>query len=175
MIAEQWHTTLSPPVRLRESRDVGHGGMVAPIAVSNGGQSGRMRFSTHTPAFLLSNLLYDSMPHRLPRRVLKEAAPGEVALARFLSYRRRARISFHSRPFRRLAPALAGHSATFHPGASAHPGTCSGHSNRRAAARAVLSHPSGRGGQTQFARRAFFPKMNFAWHPAGEAFVYINV
>ena len=53
MIAEQWHISLPPPQRMRENRDVDHGGTVAPVAVSNGGQGGRMRFFAYVPAFFI--------------------------------------------------------------------------------------------------------------------------
>ncbi len=78
MIAEQWRTALSPAVRLRENRDVDHGGTVALIAVSNGGQSGRMRFYTHTPAFLFVSLSLDSIPHRLSRRMIQEPSRAKL-------------------------------------------------------------------------------------------------
>ena len=174
MIAEQWHTTLSPPVRLRENRDTDHGGTVALIAVSNGGQSGRMRFFTHTPAFLFVSLSCVPMPPTLSRRMIKK--PFRATLLRPVFCHTVAVRDHCSFRTPQLAEStLTGYFVTFHPETIPHSGSCSGHSNHRAAACTNVPARLAEGRPDAVRRRAFFPKMNFTRHPAGEAFVYINV
>ena len=174
MIAEQWPTTLSPPVRLRENRDVGHGGTVAPIAVNNGGQSGRMRFFTHTPAFLLANLWRVSAPCGLPGRIIhgsrrvklpRPAFWHTVAIRECLSI---PAFSDGPRPPLRGLPSLSTPERFPIPGFV--PAIQTVAPPRPAfPARRAGSRPN------TAVRRACPSKMSFSRHPAGEVFVYINV
>ena len=140
-IAEQWHTTLSPPMILRENRDVGHGGTVAPIAVSSGRQCGRMRCFTPTSAFLFVNLLGAFASHGPSCRMATRSV--RTRLLRFAFYPTVAvRVLSDSRPPRRAAPVLTGYSVTFQPGSIPHRGPGSDRSNRRAAVCTGISFPS---------------------------------